>query len=242
MSQVELADAQALIARSEQHYSEYKNMMKGLTSITKKQDQMDGKWVYAVFFKGGLLNDGKPILCDAAINLVSAMDNIVSAMARENGALQNPLIYYPFATKDSEFQKKLRNITRHIGETNAQTLQRHYQRNKQEVTHVDALKRLANTGKHWKLAVPTTTPTNIGLNQENGPQKFINIPANVFANNIEYEFEFYKEREPMWDEHIYLITKEEIVGLTDHHPNSPDSIFECSTRYVKELIKEIETE
>lgn len=240
MNHVELTDAKALIARSEKHYADYRGTMSGLTSITKKQDQEDKIWVYTLIFNGQLLIDGKPFLSDAAINLVSAMDHIVSAMARQNGLVDSPRIHCPFHTTDTEFQNMLRGVTRHIGGANAAILDQHYQANEQDVTHVDALKKLANAGKHWKLAVPSINPQTIGMNQENGPQKFINIPESIFVNNTKNEFEFYREKEPMWDESIYLITKEEIVGLTDHHPHSPDTIFSCSTRYVKELITKIE--
>ena len=240
MEYVDIKDAQTLIARSEKHYTEYKSMMNGLTRTTKKYEQMDGKWVHTLFFDGKPLIDGKPILNDAATNLASAMDNIVSAMARQNGTPRNRSIYYPFDTEYSKFQTKLGRVEQHIGETNVQLLEQHYKQNKQQITHVDALRKLANTGKHWKLVVPSNVLEVIGLNQEKQPQKFIKIPANVFANCMKYEFEFYREKEPMWDENPYLITREVIVGLTDHHPNSPGSIFSCSTRYVKELIKEVE--
>ncbi|AXX98054.1 hypothetical protein [Profundibacter amoris] len=240
MRHIDLTDANALIARSEKHYADYKNKMSGLTSIAKKQDPKDGKWIYTLVFNGRLLIDGKAILSDAANNLVSAMDHIASAMARQNGVLQNPRFYCPFHTTETEFQIKLGGVTRHIGNANAAILNQHYQANRQEVIHVDALKQLANTGKHWELAVPAISPHTIGMNQENGPQKFIEIPESIFANSTETGFEFYREKEPMWDESIYLITKEEIVGLTDHHPHSPDTIFSCSTRYVKALITEIE--
>ena len=237
---VDLSDAKALLARAQLHYRDFNEAVHGrglssLWKITKSFDPRSAEWCHTVSIDQKRLVAAKPILTDAATNTISSLDHIVGALSRFRSTKRQKL-YFP-RVGDQNFAGDLKHITKHIGDEMAQVVKAAHHMHQQNAPHLQAARKIANSGKHWELPLSEGSIRGIALNLPGPRQRIFDIPADAFSERDTYEY--YRGDVALPNVSMYIIFSSRITGLPETLPASPDSIFECSFRYVQGMIEAV---
>ncbi|MCW1384902.1 hypothetical protein OLX02_18970 [Novosphingobium sp. KCTC 2891] len=233
-----LDDPRALLARARKHFAELNALLHPqdgprLWQTRERRDPQTGEWFYCLHLDRQRLIEAKPIIADSATNIASALDHVAAAIAKANGHDRLKTLYFPWGLTDEDFDKKLRKVEDVLGAEMSGVLAAARTRHRHEVHHVEAAKQISNSGKHWELMASDGTAHGIALNVP-GRQRIFQIPADAFAEADAFEFHRGAVRLPSVP--ISIVIGQAIDGLDEGLPRSPDSILECSFRFVEGVI------
>lgn len=241
-SQVNLEDARALLRRAQRHFEEFNCILNPpgeppLWSMNERFDEVAQEWSYSLRAERGRFVEAKPALADSATNLVSALDHVVAAIARSRGHPRLRNSYYPWGFEDSEFEKALKKAEKFLGPEMTEVLAAARIRHRHEVHHMQAVREISNTGKHWELLLGLETVHAIAQTVPGSPQRFFPVPAEAFRQSDAYEFHRDTVRLPRRP--FEMLIGLSVGGLADALPSSPDSIFPCAFRFVEGTIESV---
>lgn len=231
---IDLRDALALLERARHHLRELNELINGdrLWELRHDFDDTSGDWVYSLSIDQQRLVTAKPILADAATNAISALDHVAAAVARSLGQDRNRSLYFPLGLTEAEYQRTLRRAEPCIGPGVA-ALITDVRTKRYEHVHAEAAKEISNSGKHWELLPASGNARAIGLNEPHQPQRIFQIPADAFDNESSHTFH---RGERLPDGHFSILFGFEVEGLTEGLPKSPDTIVDCTLRFVEAII------
>jgi len=238
-SRPDLDDARAWLARARRHYAEFNELVHprdraGLWQTTERRDPRTGEFFYRLHMDRARLIEAKPIIADSATNIASALDHVAAAIAKANGCGRLRTLYFPWGFTDEAFEKALTKVEPVLGADMAKVIAEARARHRHEVHHVEAAKQISNTGKHWELMFAAGAAHGVALHVPGGQQRIFQVPADAFAEADTFEFHRGPERLPTVP--MSIVVGLDIGGLDEGLPKSPDSILECSFRFVEGVI------
>lgn len=240
MSIIDLSDACALLARARKHYEELNGLVGGgagsdIWSIRQDRDRENGEWLYRLELDRSKLTSAKPVIADIANNVVSALDHVVAAMAKAQGQVRLRSLYFPCDKIEEDFERAIsRKVEPRIGTDMTKRLVAARDKHRHEVSHVAAAKQISNSGKHWELMLVASSVHGVAVHEIGQSQRIFQVPEGAFAASD--DFEFYRGAEPLPNVPLSIAVGLSIEGLDADLPNSPTSIFECSFRFVDDVI------
>ena len=238
-----LDDPRALLERARKHFAELNALLHSregprLWQTTERHDPQSGEWVYCLHMDRQRLIAAKPIIADCATNVASALDHVAAAIAKANGHGRMKALYFPWGFTDEAFRKALAKVQPVIGTAMAEVIAAARAQHRHEVHHVEAAKQISNSGKHWELMPTAGAAHAIALSVPGQGQRIFQIPADAFATADVFEYHRGTERLPSVP--ITIVIEQAIDGLDDELPKAPDSILECSFRFVEGVIAAVE--
>lgn len=238
-----LDDSRALLTRARKHFAEFNELLRpqdgqGLWQTTERRDPRTGEFFYCLHMDRQRLIEAKPIIADSATNVASALDQVAAAIAKTNGQERSRSLYFPWGFTDEAFEKALANVEPKLGAEMAGVLAAARAKHRHEVHHVEAAKQISNSGKHWELMFAAGSAHGIALNIPGSGQRVFQVPGDAFAEADAFEFHRGEERLPTVP--LSIVIGQTIGGLDEGLPKSPDSIFECSFRFVEGVIAAVD--
>lgn len=242
-SRVNLDDARALIARARKHFTEFNTLVhpqegSGLWQTTERRDPRTSEFFYRLHLDRQRLIEAKPIIADSATNVASALDHVAAAIAKVNGHGRLTTLYFPWGFTDEAFDRALAKVEPVLGTEMAGVLADAREKNRHNVHHVEAAKQISNSGKHWEMLLTTGAAHGVALHVPGSGQRIFQVPANAFDDADAFEYHRGAERLPSVP--LSIVVGLKIGGLDDPLPNSPDSILECSFRFVDAIVAAVE--
>jgi hypothetical protein len=236
---VYLNDAKALLRRAEARYTAYEGTIGPRKSwdVRKDQDPDTGDWRYAIQINAGVFDEARFIVGEAASLLSSSLDHLAAAIALANG-VERPRLYFPIGFTDEEFEKSLAAASKELGPDMPDVLRQARIKHKINLPHLQALKQVANDGKHWKLRAVVMQGAGIAPIGGNFEKQYFGVPADAFANGD--RFEFHKGAELNDARGYEFLLGMTIEGLKVGVPDSIWGIFTCSSRFVQGMIDAVE--
>lgn len=240
---VNLDDTRALISRARKHFAEFNALLfphegQGLWQTTERRDQHTGEFCYQLHMDRQKLIEAKPIIADSATNIASALDHIAAAIAKANGHGRLKTLYFPWGFTDEAFDRALAKVEPVLGTEMAGVLADAREMNRHNVHPVEAAKQISSSGKHWEMLLTAGAAHGVALHVPGSGQRIFQVPADAFDNADAFEYHRGAERLPRVP--ISIVVGLKIGGLDDFLPNSPDSILECSFRFVDAIIAAVE--
>ena len=238
-----LDDPRALLERARKHVADLNDLLHpregpGLWQTSEKRDLQTSEWVYCLHMDRHRLIAAKPIIADCATNVASALDHVAAAIAKANGHGRLKSLYFPWGFTDEAFEKALAKVEPVIGAEMTGVISAARVTHRHEVHHVEAAKQISNSGKHWELVPTVGTAHALALNVPGEGQRIFQVPADAFVAADAYEYHRGAERLPRVP--LSIVIGQAIEGLDDVLPKSPDSILECSFRFVEGVIAAVE--
>jgi hypothetical protein len=237
---IDLKDSKATLERAKKHAADLENTLHGnggLWQLRESFDREKNEWFYRVLLDRQRLDLAKSIIVDAANNTASALDHVAAAIAKGHGKERDRSLYFPWGFTDEAFSKALTRYEPTLGEEMSTVIAAARKKHWHEVHHVEAVKQISNSGKHWELLAATGAMHAVALNTPNG-QRIFQIPKNAFAQADEFEFHRDKERLPRVP--LQILIGVNVEGLADDLPKSPDTILNCAFRFVAGMIEAVE--
>jgi len=236
MLDLNLTSANALFDRAKTHEINYRKITSGaLWKIGEDWDKTSGDWTYTLHLDRERLIACKPVLGDCANNLNSALDNIISAMARAHGTPRSRSLYYPIGLDNQKFHDDVEKMEPRIGQAMVGVIIDNHTKHIHDVPHLFAVKKMANTAKHWELLPARASALAIAVNNPNGKQTIFQIPKETFHSADFFEYHRCRDRLPKTSHRIVI--KLIISGLGDNIQNGPDTSLTCANRYIEGLLK-----
>jgi hypothetical protein len=237
----QFTDAHALLDRAKTHYQDFQKLWHrerpdAMWSISEERGN-DGKFTYRLNFNRQLVTQMRPIMADTANNIVAALDHLISACARINGHGRDVRTSFPWLFEDESFRKALGKVATLTGERVASVIEDVWFNNGFERPHLQAVKELSNSGKHWELMHSASGAHAVQIGADASRQMF-QIPADAFENSD--VFEFGNSENSIIGVPCLTVLSLSVRGLSDGLPNSSDSIFECSQRFAERIIGEVQ--
>lgn len=237
----DLTDARALLDRARHHYAEFEKLLDpglGLWRMAEAHDPVSGEWCNTLHIDRQRLVAAKPVISDAANNVVSALDHVVAALAKAAGHERLTNLYFPWGASNATFQDRLKKLRPTVGERMTTVIAEARERYQHEVHHLEAVKQISNTGKHWELMLISGSAHGVALNVPGLPQRIFEIPDDTFlsANS----FEFYRGRERLTRAPLTIVVGVAVDGLKGSLPRSPTLILPTSFRFVEGVFAAID--
>jgi hypothetical protein len=238
-----LDDSRALLDRARNHFTEMNALLHpreglGLWQTAERRDPDTGEWHYSLHLDRERLIAARPIIADSATNVASALDHIAAALAKANGHDRMKWLYFPWGFTDQAFEKALAKVEPVIGGEMAEVIAAARTKHRHEVHHVEAAKQISNSGKHWELMPAAGKAHGIALNVPGAGQRIFQVPADAFAEAD--VFEYHRDAERLPSVPLSIVIGQAIDGLDEGLPKSPESILECSFRFVEGVIAAVE--
>ena len=236
---VYLNDAKALLRRAEARYAAYEGTIGPRKSwrVQKDQDPTTGDWRYAIQINAGVFEEARFLVGEAASLLSASLDHLAAAIALANG-IKRPRLYFPIGLTDEEFEKNLAAASKELGPDMLDVLRQARIKHKINLPHLQALKQVANDGKHWKLRAVVMRGAGIAPIGANFEKQYFEVPADAFANGE--RFEFHKGSELNDARGYEFLLGMTIEGLKEGAPDSVWGVFTCSSRFVQAMIDAVE--
>jgi hypothetical protein len=99
--------------------------------------------------------------------------------------------------------------------------------------HMQTIKEVSNSGKHWSLIPQNTSVMALAINAA-GKQQIFNLPPDAFAESDTVQVAAGIEV-PRGAE-IAMVLKVEFSGLGEGLPASPDNVFHWGFRFAEEML------
>jgi hypothetical protein len=240
---VDLSDACALFERARHHLEEFnelivKRNMPQLWNVRSRQDESTGTWVYSITIDRDRLLRAKPVMADAATNAISALDHVAAAMAKSRGHDRVRTLYFPLAINEEAYRQMLARVEPYIGSEMA-ALITDVRAKRFEHIHAQAAKEISNSGKHWELLPSDGSILALAFHEPDQPQRIFQVPKDAFSQADKYVFH---SGEQLPNVPISIVVGLSVDGLPEGLPKSPDTILECTLRYVEAVIEAVNTE
>ncbi|MGY3327476.1 hypothetical protein ACVILI_000493 [Mesorhizobium sp. USDA 4775] len=246
---IDLDDARLLLNRAKKHIQEITDLFgrqspAPVWSIECRQDT-HGKFVYSLRIHRAKLREVKPVMADAANNLVHSLDHVAAACARFANTGRSKNLYFPLADDDAKFAKFEREVRPLVGALYMDLFAKLRTQNRgpfhpNRYSYLALMREMARDNKHWNLSLAHSRANAIAWALPGAPrQTIVEIPEAHFETSE--EFEFWKTAEPAPAGMGFSI----LVGLTlkgfaSFPDASIDSAFEEAARLVEEVIMETE--
>jgi hypothetical protein len=201
-------------------------------------DPETGEIVHTINLNRRTLRVLKPILADAANNLVHALDQVTSAAYRLDHAGRTRETYYPILADGAKYEQKLKRLRKLLGDEWVDLFEKFRISRKHEWPHVLALREVSDTSKHWELAAPGAEIAAIGWTPKGERQKIVDTPPNHFVTHD--TFEFLRAAKPLGLP-VSIVIALRLNGLAVDFKADPETILDVGARYVEGVIREAET-
>lgn len=230
---IDLSDARACLARAQKHCAELRETIhpERIWRLRERQDRETGEWFGYLDFNRSCLTEAKPIIADCATNAISALDHVAAAIAKARGQDRNRRLYYPLGLSDDDFANACAKHEKSLGGEMLALIAAHRLANLGNVPHVEAAKEIAYSGKHWPLMPAKGAARAVACSEKGKPQRIFQIAEDAFeaTDTIEY----YRGPDPLPNGERGIVIFLSVEGLSNDAPASPDSIFDCSFRFVQ---------
>ncbi len=239
------ADAQAWYDRAQTHIHEYRGLAYDQHDRTwglHSDKREDGSYVYSLRLNRDLLTRLRPIACEAANALFQALDNIIGAAARRSGVERTPQIAWPWAIEpnpDSPLPGAVRPAIKNrlkemqkkgMPDAWLELIEETFAAPTVGLTHIDVVKELSLSGKHWELVPTEASAIAISwIPKGTTKQVHAEIPKGYFEANDEFVFH---EGEPIAAPHFQILTGTRLVAAGKDFQPEPVSAFEYTSRFV----------
>lgn len=238
-----LEDARALLARARKHFHDFNALVQphdaqGLWQTREHRDPHTGEFFCLLHMDRQRLIEAKPIIADSATNIASALDHVAAAIAKANGNGRLTTLYFPWGLTDELFDKKSAMVESVLGAPMTRVLAEARATHRHDLHHVEAAKKISNTGKHWELMFAAGSAHAVALHLPGEGQRIFQIPGDAFSEAD--AFEFYRGRDRLPSVPLSILIGLTIGDLDEGLPQSPDSILEGSLRFVEGVIAAVE--
>lgn len=231
-----LDDAEACLARAQQHYREL-NELAGpdkLWGFSEDREGETGDWFNCLHLDRGRLVAAKPVLADSATNAISALDHVAAAIAKENGHKRLRWLHYPFGLTDDDFKEACGKTKDALGDAMLGVLARVRETYSIELHHIEAARQISNDGKHWGFRPADGNALAVQLVVPRSGYRIFELPGDAFAAADAHEF--YRGPERLPKGHQMILVNLVVAGLDNGLPDAANSILECSFRFVRGVI------
>jgi hypothetical protein len=236
---IDLSDAKALLARAESGYAEFEQMVgpRKTWRVQADQDPATGDWTYSIEVNRAVFDEARFLIAASASYIASALDHVAAAIARANGH-ERARLYFPFGLTDEEFEKRLREAEKFLGRAMCEVLGQARDEQRMNVIHVQAVKQVANDGKHWELRTVVMGAAGIASISQKFEKRYFGVPQDAFLTANSYEFHRGDQLDASlgWE----LLLGQTIHGLKEGLPSSIWGIFNCSFRFARGVIDRVE--
>ncbi|MBB2199658.1 hypothetical protein HLH44_19875 [Gluconacetobacter sp. 1c LMG 22058] len=239
---IDLCDALSHYNRSIRHQEELWNLLESnsinnLWTIQCRIDQSSRNYIYALLFNKHTLTLSKPIISDAANNLISALDHVAAAIAKARGRPRARQLYFPLAINDDDFEKYLERPTEELGADAVKIIDRLRKKHKLLLPSMQAIRKIANSGKHWELMPVSASCFAVSVIGGDGKPVNINVPEDAFLNHEPYDF--YSSNDPINNNDVTIDLSMQIIGLPDEMSGTPRNMFSEANQFVLDVIDEM---
>jgi hypothetical protein len=236
-------DSKALCDRAKRHYDEFQDIVgrnadPSLWEIKEWADEGAETFTYGLLLNWEVLAQVKPVAADVANNLVHSLDQLVGAAARLRGRSRDRNLYFPWVLDEVAFERKLPVLESFIGSRNITAIREVRERHRLWLPQIHAVKEISNSGKHWALIPSNASAAAVAVNLPGKPQKIWQVPPDAFHAAPLYEFAVNVPR--LVNVPFHIVIRLDFDGLGDGVPASPDTIFDCAFRYVRDMIAAVE--
>lgn len=234
-----LADSRALCDRAQRHYDEFKHLVgrnaeHSLWQIEQFPDEGADTYTYALKLNRDVLTRIKPVAADIANNLVHSLDQLVGAAARLRGHDRKYKPSFPWALNDAVFMRELKSLSKIIGAEITDKIEQVRESHHLWLPQIHAVKTLSNSGKHWELIPSNTSPVAVAVSLPNQRQTIWQVPADALHEIDLYKFAVGVPR--IVNVPFNIVIKFVFEGLGEGVTATPETIFNCTFRYVRDMI------
>lgn len=231
-----LDDAEACLARAEQHYREL-NELAGpdkLWRFSETRNTETGEWFNCLHLDRERLAAAKPVLADSATNAISALDHVAAAIAKANGYERLRWLHYPLGLTDDDFKEACRKTKGALGDAMLSVLASVREAHSIELHHIEAARQISNDGKHWGFRPADGKALAVQLVVPGSGHRIFELPGDAFGAADAHEY--YRGRERLPEGHRMILINVVVTGLHNGLPDAANSILECSFRFVRRVI------
>lgn len=236
------SDAQAWYDRAREHIAEYRQRTSepngGVWTIHAEQGQKG--IVYSLRFNRDLLIHVKVTACEAANALFQSLDNIIGVAAREAGVARTQQISWPWAIEPDPADptamrpaigKKLKELCKQgVPAPWIALIEETFAAPATSLLHIDVLKEVSLSGKHWELVPTAAKAVAIGWTLPGSTEQvFANIPVDHFDAHDAYVFH---EGEPLEAPRFLMAVGFELAAAAKEFRPEPVAAFEYTARFV----------
>ena len=235
-----IEDALILFDRFRRHFGELKQILNPergslwKLSIERRGDALSNQ----LHLDRHRLRQARPILADAANNLIHSLDVLLGSLARHRGH-RNPYQYFPVCREPDEFAASMEKWTKFIGRNAAEALKARHALLSSNIPHLQTIKRVSNSSKHWELLATGASAHAVQVHLKSGSTRMFQIPSDAFSVHDSYEFHVGEEDFRQCTRQILVGLS--IAGLPDGLPISPETCLDCASRYVEGMIEAVES-
>jgi hypothetical protein len=237
---VDLSDSKGLLDRAQKHGADLQTLLHrngGLWQLNQRFDRGSNEWTCSAVLDRSRLRGAKWILADAANNVASALDHIAAAISKARGNERNRRLYFPWGLTDETFETALKRYEPMLGSKMSAVIADARTKHRHELGHVEAIKEVSNSGKHWELFATTGSARAVAMNIPGG-QRIFQIPQDAFNEADEYVF--YRGAEELPPVPLTIVIGVEVAGLPEGLPKWPDSMLSSSFRFVAGMVEAVE--
>jgi hypothetical protein len=235
-----LDDALLLYERAQKHVQEFQRVAHHEPSTqiwrtVRSRDARTGEWVYAPLLNRETLRLIKPIVADAANNLIHALDQVAAAGCRVQSSARNRRVHFPLTLDDTVFAQKIQDLAKHLPADWLALFATQRRKHRFHMRHVQVTKELSNSSKHWALVANNAQAMAVGWNVPGSGQEIVDIPREFFTNDD--RFEFLRTAVRPQNEGFQVILSMRLQGIDDDLALDPSSLFEITSRFVVGVIE-----
>ncbi len=246
---IDLDDARLLLGRAKKHVREFRGLFSRQAPTPvwsiKCSEGADSGYIYSLQINRDTLHEMKPVMADAANNLVHGLDHVAAACARLSNTGRSRNLFFPISDDDAKFALLERIVRPYVGDPYMDLFARLRTRNRQpfhpsRYSYLVLMKEMAGGNKHWNLSPAHSNANAVGwVLPGASTQTIVDIPEAHFETCD--EFEFLKTAEPAPERMGFSV----VLGLTlkgfaSFPEASTDSAFDVAIRLVEEVIEETE--
>jgi hypothetical protein len=237
---IDLSDSKGLLERARKHGADLETLLHrdgGLWQLSQRFDPRSNEWTCSAVLNRSRLKAAKWILADAANNVASALDHIAAAISKARGNKRDRRLYFPWGFTDDAFEAALKRYEPILGSKMSAIIADARAKHRHELGHVEAMKEISNSGKHWELLAASGSARAVAVNIPGG-QRIFQIPQDAFKEADDYVF--YRGAEGLPPVPLTIVIGLEVAGLPDGLPKWPDSMLSSAFRFVAGTIEAVE--
>ena len=228
----EFQDARMLLDRARLHAAEFAKALGSVWSVSRVGNG------YRLSLNRSSLNALKPVVGDAANNIVHSLDQALSACARLNRASRSRSLTFPMQVSEADFERNMALVTTVIGARFAQVLREVRSRHSVWLGHIRIVKELSNSSKHWQLVPATSSACAVGYSLPGKAQTIIDIPRGQFEQHDHFDFSVDVPHPKNMG--FQTVIQFRIGGLGSDLKSDPSTAFDLAERYASDTINELE--
>lgn len=226
-------DVRLMIARARKHHDEFQNIISRRNPPSwwsiQETRKPDGQYACTLVVQCQELKGMKPIAADLCNNLVHALDQLISALARVRNHERSRDLYFPWELNEEKFDRKLDKVREFIGADAAECIRGARRSCLPSLAAAHVAKEISSRGKHWELVPSNASVPAVTINRPGQAPEIINLPAGSLEEQL--YFTFYEGPESLTQYPMYVLVGLRFAGV-GNAPISPDSVFGSAFHFV----------